>query len=280
MDIKIKQRAEELARAFLDETEIPTRFKKKCTESSKVKKVKTDSAIELNYKNEVEFWGNLIQNMFDRLDSVQASRFIFLMPQVDKEINKVSECKDFCDFIDYLVLRRDRENCDDEELGRLAMLSGEFQKRIEKHIKPKNVIHLKSELATSLLEKGKIVIDGIEVNLWRGHTIDTVSASETWNKIKSFTELNNQTAGENGSVVFTGIMQIPRIEASEYAVKLGFKVHSEPSSKTDFIILGSENVSPSKVAKAFEMNSAGANIRFVDEMTFLSMISEEILTKL
>ncbi len=141
-------------------------------------------------------------------------------------------------------------------------------KVIEKEIK------LKNPLAQKLLKQRKIVIDEIEINLWTGHSVNSFDLHKSWNKIKSYTQLNLRSEGANGTVVLTGVMQIPRAEIAEYAVCLGFKVHSNISKKTNFLVIGTENVSPSKVAHVIELNKAGANIQFVDEFSFLQIISE------
>lgn len=137
-------------------------------------------------------------------------------------------------------------------------------------------ILLKNPEAQALLEQKTVIINGIEINLWTGHTIDTVSAQNTWNKIISYTKLNAKASGTNGSIVFTGIMQIPREEACQYAIKLGFFVHSSVSKNTDFLVFGDSNVSPSKVAKALKINEEGGHVEFVDELTFLQLVLDNI----
>jgi hypothetical protein len=57
-----------------------------------------------------------------------------LSPQFDGTVNRVTENKDFCNFVDYLILRRDKEKCGPEELGGLALLSVAFQREVEKRI--------------------------------------------------------------------------------------------------------------------------------------------------
>ena len=136
---------------------------------------------------------------------------------------------------------------------------------------------LKNRLANKLMQFGHIVIDGIEINLWQGNAQYTWTNNKSWNRIKSFSELNSYNFGENGSVVFTGVMQVPRQEAADYAVKLGFNVHQQPSVNTDFLIIGSENVSPTKIARAIQLNKKDADIRLIDELTFLSIVSEHLL---
>lgn len=57
-----------------------------------------------------------------------------MSPQFDRAVNSVADNKDFRDFVDYLILRRDKEQCGAEELGSLAILSVAFQREIEKRI--------------------------------------------------------------------------------------------------------------------------------------------------
>jgi NAD-dependent DNA ligase len=141
------------------------------------------------------------------------------------------------------------------------------------------MLKLKDNKAQKLMEQKTIVLNGIEINLWQGHSRDSVLVQESWNKIQSYTELNKNATGVNGQIVFTGIMQIPRDEASQYAIDLGFKVNSSVSSKTDFVIIGSSNVSPCKISKALELQKKGIQIEFVDEISFLELIiqNEDIL---
>ena len=139
------------------------------------------------------------------------------------------------------------------------------------------MIELKNKLADLLMKEGKIEIEGIEINLWHGHTFYSVENQINWNKIISYTELNSHSAGETGSIVFTGVMQISRQEAADYAIKLGFNVHSTVTSKTDFVIIGTENVSPTKIARVIEFNKRDdINIKIIDEITFLSVVSEHL----
>ncbi len=135
MDTRIETAAYRLAKGYLDESEIPMRFRKDATEQSKTKKINSDSSIETKFQEEVNHWANLIEIMLSKIDNSIAWRFINLSPLITQELRGVTDCPDFSSFINYLVLRRDIEVCDDEELGRLAMLSGAFQRMIEKNIK-------------------------------------------------------------------------------------------------------------------------------------------------
>ena len=136
----------------------------------------------------------------------------------------------------------------------------------------KSKINLKDPLAQKLLNEKVVVIDGIELNLWTGHTFNTINTQNTWNKIESYTSLNSKVINDIGSIVFTGAMQVTRKEAAEFAICLGFKVHNNISRKTDYIVVGSENVSPTKIATSIELNEKGANIQLIDEITFLQLV--------
>lgn len=259
-----------LAKRFSNETEIPAKFKNQKTRKEK------DSKILLKFQEDIYFWDHTIESIFLKLEEDQAWRFIDISPLVDTSVKHHFDCADFNDFFEYFRIRRDEDKCDDQELGRLSMLLGAFQAEIEKKIAPKKPIKLKNERAQELMEQKTIHIDGIELNLWGGHSFDSVKGQMTWNKIRSFAELNGNSTGENGSIVITGILQIPRKEAAEYAISLGFKVHSKLSRKTNFLVVGSSNVSPTEIAFMQKYNEEGATIKLVEELEFLNMLSEYV----
>lgn len=61
-------------------------------------------------------------------------------------------------------------------------------------------------------------------------------------------------------------------KSAKYSVKLGFKVLAEVSKFTDYIVISNENVSPSRIAKAIEINKIFPNgIKFIEENTFLRL---------
>jgi NAD-dependent DNA ligase len=143
--------------------------------------------------------------------------------------------------------------------------------------KPKaKPIKLKNKNAEKLRKKGIVTINGIEIKLWQHHNKQNIDDQLSWNKLKDFTKLNENSTGENGNIILTGIFQIPRKEVAEYAVKLNFNVRSTVSKFTDYIIIGTENVSPSKIAKAIEYNKNGAHIKIITEDTFLTIIAENL----
>lgn len=135
MDNQIDIAATRLAIAFSDEAEIPARFKNK---NERFKKNNTDSSLEVRFLKNVIHWKNLISIMLIKIDVQLAWRCINLSPRLDNPSDTLSSQQDFCDIIDYLELRRDKENCDSEELGRLAMLSYAFQKEMEKKLNPRS----------------------------------------------------------------------------------------------------------------------------------------------
>ncbi len=72
--------------------------------------------------------------MLAKIAESQAWRFITLSPKFNATFNKVTDNEDFCNFVDYMILRRDKEQCGPDELGGLALLSVAFQREVEKRI--------------------------------------------------------------------------------------------------------------------------------------------------
>lgn len=133
-DDRIALAAYKLAVHFTEYTDMPARYRRLADPSRKVRKVKEDSEIERRFKANVESWRQLIDTMLAKIDEVQAWRFINLSPQFDTASNRVTANKDFCDFMDYLIMRRDKDQCAPDELGSLALLSVAFQREVEKRI--------------------------------------------------------------------------------------------------------------------------------------------------
>ena len=133
MDIQIKKTAEELTLKFADDSDIPTRFKK--NSSNKPTKTNLDTKIEFRFRDHVDAWTLLINSILKQIkDKDQAWRFIRVRPLIESSAKSLIDCKDFLDFTDYLIRRRDKENCDDDELGRLCMLQTAFQKEVERKL--------------------------------------------------------------------------------------------------------------------------------------------------
>ncbi len=125
-----------LAVLFTEDQLLPTRYRKTADSDQRKRQTKQDSEVEKRFRKNVQAWRTLIETMLGRLQAAQAWRFINLSPQVDGALAKVTDNADFCDFIDYLILRRDKENCDADELGGLAQLSTAFQREVEKRLRP------------------------------------------------------------------------------------------------------------------------------------------------
>jgi hypothetical protein len=117
---------------------------------------------------------------------------------------------------------QDPEVGSEMELERFSMLFVAFQRVLEG--KMKRAGGLKDELAQELLENGQVTIDGHVIKLWRGHTSDTVSIQQNWNKIQSLGALNLNKPKDNHRIVLTGIFQISRAEVASYASDMGFIV--------------------------------------------------------
>lgn len=264
----------QLATAFSEKNKIPAKYRGGKSRKTDDK----DPRIEIDFEKFISSWLITVESLFENLDIETAFRFISVTPTITGDETKFTECEEFIFFFDYLVKRRDIDNCTDDELGCLSMLLSALQQEIEEQIgvsvKPKT--ELKDKEAQALREKGTITIDGVDLNLWQQHSFDSVSTQSGWNKIKSFTEINSLTTGESGSIVFSGVMQVPRQEAIDYAVKLGFQVHQNISMQTDFLVAGSENISVNKAAQINRYRAKGAKIRVISEIEFLEMVAEFI----
>jgi hypothetical protein len=131
---RINLASHRLAVEFTEDDQLPVRYRKRSDSTKKVRKPDEDSDIEKRFRANVHAWKTLIDTMLAKLDKDQAWRFINLCPQFDGPIKSVADNADFCAFIDYLILRRDKEKCDSDELGGLAQLSVAFQRAVEKPI--------------------------------------------------------------------------------------------------------------------------------------------------
>jgi hypothetical protein len=126
--------AHRLAVQFTEDQLLPTRYRKTADSDQRKRKSKKDSGVDKRFRANVQTWRTLIETMLGKLQAAQAWRFINLAPQVDTDLAKVTDNADLCDFIDYLILRRDKENCNADELGGLAQLSTAFQREVEKQL--------------------------------------------------------------------------------------------------------------------------------------------------
>jgi hypothetical protein len=133
-DDRVAVAAHRLAVRFTDDADLPARYRRRSGLSLKIPRVKEDSDIEKRFKATVESWRKLIETMTARLDQGQAWRLINLRPESVGTIDKVTDSQDFCEFVEYMILRRDKELCGPDELGGLALLSVEFQREVEKRI--------------------------------------------------------------------------------------------------------------------------------------------------
>lgn len=117
-----------LAILFSEEIDIPKQYRRGLKKPSKTKE---DTLLMKKFKSNVAHWRELIKKMLDKLDPEIAWRFINLTPKLGDSDNKAVYNEDFLAFTNYFVIRRDKENCNPDELGRLAQLHTAFQKTIE-----------------------------------------------------------------------------------------------------------------------------------------------------
>ncbi len=133
-DEKITVASHRLAVRFTENTQLPARYRRLSDPPRKISKVKQDSEVEKRFKANVKSWRQLIEIMLGKIDEGQAWRFINLRPQVTDAIGSVTDSRDFREFMDYMILRRDKEHCGPDELGALGMLTVAFQRDVEKQI--------------------------------------------------------------------------------------------------------------------------------------------------
>ena len=129
---KVSLAAHRLTIYFSQDDDLPARYRRKPTKTNRVKE---DSKLEKAFKERVKSWSALIDTMLSKIDDGQAWRFVNLAPEVPPTAHGLTECKDFCDFVDYLILRRDKEDAGPDEVGGLAQLLTPFQRKIEERIK-------------------------------------------------------------------------------------------------------------------------------------------------
>jgi hypothetical protein len=129
MSTQIKTESIKLAIKYCDSSEIPRRFKEKKSESDK--KINLNTQIEINFQLRVNDWENTLTLLLEKMDTNLAWIFIYQKPTKEPEIKSAAYHREFKLFTDYLILRRDKENCDDGELACLSMLHTSFQKQID-----------------------------------------------------------------------------------------------------------------------------------------------------
>ena len=129
MNSQIKTVSIKLAIKYSDSAEIPTRFKEKKNENDK--KINLKTQIERNFQIRVADWENTLTILLQKLDSNLAWSFIYQKPTKEVNFKSAAYHIEFKLFVDYLILRRDKENCDDGELACLSLLLSSFQKVID-----------------------------------------------------------------------------------------------------------------------------------------------------
>ena len=105
-DARVAIAAHRLAVDFTEEASLPVRFRKSSS-SAQPRKIKEDSNVEKRFRANVMSWTQLIETMLAKISNRLAWSFIDLSPEIPPTVRKLTDCKDFCDFVDYLILRRD-----------------------------------------------------------------------------------------------------------------------------------------------------------------------------
>jgi hypothetical protein len=126
--------AHRLELQFTDDSNLPARYRKRTGPVRAVRKASIESALEKRFKLNVDSWRRLIITLLSKVDEAQAWRFISLNPMISPPARSLNDNRDFCDFLDYMIRRRDIERCEPDEIGGLAMISVGMQREIEKQI--------------------------------------------------------------------------------------------------------------------------------------------------
>ncbi len=119
---------------FSDDEDLPARYRKANDTTAKARKVKDGALIEKRFKANVKSWTELMNTMLAKIDNEQAWRFFDLSPEIPASVRKLTDCEDFRAFLDYLILRRDKEECSADELGGISRLLCSFQRKIEERL--------------------------------------------------------------------------------------------------------------------------------------------------
>jgi hypothetical protein len=137
MDSRIKQIAQELTLRFEVESDIPDRFKPGKSKTSI--EIISESQVEIRFQKHLDSWIETIDSILKHVsDHEQAWRFIRIDPKIiDYSISSFIQCQDYLDFTDFFVKRRNIDLCGPDELGNLARLHTEFERKIERKIKLK-----------------------------------------------------------------------------------------------------------------------------------------------
>lgn len=157
-----------LAIIFSEEKDIPAHYRKS---SEKQKKTNEDSLIMKRFMNKVNIWKDAITMILERVEPNMAWRFINLNPRIEENIKSAVYNKDFIEFTNYFVQRRDIENCDYDELGCLAELYTGFQRKIDKEINKSKPDFVAIDFEHATRVKGTICSVGI-VSFKDGEIVD------------------------------------------------------------------------------------------------------------
>lgn len=165
---RIEIASKRLAILFLDDKDIPAKFKKGAKETQKGK---SNSLVQRRFDSHVKMWNNTIIKIIENNKSELAWRFINIFPKHVENIISVTENNDFTLFTDYFVLRRDIQHCDDNEVGCLAQLYTAFQREIERIISINKPDFVAIDFEHATRNKGSVCSVGI-VTFKDGEIVD------------------------------------------------------------------------------------------------------------
>lgn len=261
-----KNQAIKLAVMFLEDQKIPARFKRNST-----RKPREDSKVEQYFQEAREGWEMVMLAMMEEeLPVGLMERLLFLELDDQDPFQTLTENQDWNMHLEYLELRRNVRNCPDDELGRLAMIMGAYQKLVEKKVKKK--APLKNPLAQELMEKGEIIYEGHLVKFYQKDSRSIADLKGEWNKTEKIAFYNSKVPADGMKVLFSGEFQIPRHEIYTYASNLCMCIQTGLRLNTDMFVFASERVSPDKFAEYIQAREAGRDIKLMCENDFLKLV--------
>lgn len=151
----------------------------------------------------------------------------------------------------------------------LANLSREFNIKFEHHNAQEDA-RAAGEILLKAIEETKIPLED-----WLIHAYQPISGS----KISLQGDPDGPLFGE--TIVFTGALSMPRLEAAELAAKVGCNISSNVNRSTTILVIGDQDIrrlagfdKSSKHRKTEELITKGQAIRILGESDFIRLVNQ------
>jgi NAD-dependent DNA ligase len=240
---EILQEAIKYATQFTNESELPIQCKNGRIDELLTKKNKNKR--ESAFVKKISSWKETINTLLTKFDKEKSWRFIRVEPLKQPEsLKSAAYHPDFIDFTDYMILRRDTENCGDDELCNLSLMHTEFQKQIE------------------------------EFSVKQPAKVDDIAF--IYDKI----QIDPLSIFYKKRVAITGTLaQLERAKAEEILMRIGAIVAKSVGKTTDFLVVGYEDSykfkgsHSNKETAALDLIAKGEKIKIMDEDEFYQQIA-------